>query len=111
MFKAYQHYFNQKDANVNHLVNNSVSNPQVVLNTTSSSVNIAVGGNQARRGYRPLTTTGSSGGGYRHNGTADHTRNNSRSGAMHRGSNSTTSQGAILKSHGSTRVVNGQLRK
>lgn len=73
MFKAYQHYFNQKDAsgNVNHLVNNSVSNPQVVLNTTSSSANIVVGGNQARRGYRPLTTTG---GGYRHNGTADHSR-------------------------------------
>lgn len=73
MFKAYQHYFNQKDSNVNHMVNNSVQSPQVVLNNTASSANIVVGGNQARRGYRPLTTTGSSGG-HRHNGTADHTR-------------------------------------
>ena len=39
--------------------------------TSSSDEETAVTGHQARRGYRPLTTTE---GGYRHNGTADHSR-------------------------------------
>ena len=47
MFQAYQHYFNQKE-NGNSSENQGPS--------------MRVQGNQARRGYRPLTGAGNSGG-------------------------------------------------
>ena len=81
MFQAYQHYFNQKET----------GNPDAQVPS------IRIQGNQARRGYRPLTTAGSSQG-YRTGQTTDHTRQNSKNGivGLHKGANSTTSQQALM---------------
>ena len=76
MFQAYQHYFNQKEG--------GIEEPQG---------NIQMRGNQARRGYRPLTTAGNSNG-YRSGQTAEHSRTNSKNGivnGLNKGASSTTS--------------------
>jgi hypothetical protein len=66
MFQAYQHYFNMKERVDNNKISSSYA--QATINPAPSSGIIRVG-NHARRGYRPLTTAGSSGGGYRHHHT------------------------------------------
>ena len=76
MFQAYQHYFNQKEreggpAGIKH-------GPGAgVLSASSANIQHIKGGNQARRGYRPLTTAGSI------NHTKEGSRQHSRSGTGH----------------------------